>query len=198
MKKYGRSLGVGIMLFVVGISVAVKGYHYTLIYGSFFLVFFLLILSKCATRKNATNLEYLCNMLIITLLFISGILIGFGVLLQKKIEVCKRSETLISKLDDYKRKKGVFPSSLSQIDMKSVSSILALKMKEGAFEKDGLDLEGYNDHELIVYLDAKEYLLVVPITKRLLMSFTRMYAFMRNNESKNWEYSKIIWNLYSK
>lgn len=195
MKKYGKSLAVGVTLFVFGIYASVNGYHYTFIYASFFVVIFLLILSICTTRKNASLSEYICNALIISLLFILGNVIGLRLLVQKKNEICERSEKIISKLDDYKRKNGIFPNSLSQIDLKNVSSVLNMKIKEGNFEGGGLNLEGYNNYELIVYLDAKEYLLVVPVTKKLLMSFTRMYAFMRNNKSDKWEYDKIIWSI---
>ncbi|MEK7485306.1 MAG: hypothetical protein AABZ60_13355 [Planctomycetota bacterium] len=195
MKKYGKSLGVGGTLFVLGVFASLSGYHYVLIYASFFIVCCLLILSTCATRKNAPLFEYICNTIIITLLFILGVGIGLELLVRRKIEVCERSEKIISKLNKYKKENGVFPNSLLQIDLKNVDSALNMKIKEGKFEDGGVNLDGYNDHELIVYLDAKEYLLVVPVTKKLLMSITRMYAFMRNDKSDKWEYDMIIWTL---
>jgi len=70
-----------------------------------------------------------------------------------------------------------------------------LDIAQGEFSGHGISLDGINSHDALVYLDTNFVSCVVPVTKQLPMSFTRLYVYGWSGDTPSWKYDKLVWTF---
>ena len=110
--------------------------------------------------------------------------------------IVARSEPAIDALQKYHAAHGRYPSSLGDVpDFMSRANAAGITVGQGRVGRFGVDLRPLDQQDVTVYLDSGGYFCVVPLEKKLPMSFTRFYILRRDSASQGWSLDHLVWSL---
>ena len=113
----------------------------------------------------------------------------------RKKSVCAECDKVLGVLEKYKVQNGRYPESLSVVKLHDITDIAIQQEQMG---ESGIDVTNINKADATIYLSPSEYLCLVPVTKKLPLSWTRFYVLGRSNTMTKWKYQKMIWFLSAK
>ena len=193
MKK--RYTATGITAVAIGVAlllVGMKGYSVVLYYGWLFILFFLAAIAGAVWKRQPASTSYLLVLAVLTMAAVVGGFAGHWTRRAQALSVCRRCEPIFASLNAYKQTHGSFPTSAVPILGQTGTG---LNISQGRLSSGGIGLEELNSSDVVVYLQTNSYLCVVPVTKQLLMSFTRLYVYRRDSDNAQWVYDKMVWTL---
>jgi hypothetical protein len=194
MKRYLFPLGFGLLLACPTYVIARSGYGYVLTYPSwlFALCLFAYICGRSKAEKWPWVVHALVNSVIVAVLSASAFGLGFWLLLLEKRAMTEDCEQIVHELKAYIAEHGKTPNdpfSLASITSTSLSIDFGA-LKEGGF----ISCDGLNEVDARLYLSDTSYLVVIPVTRMLPMSFTRFYVLLLAEGEDEWRYQKIVWS----
>jgi hypothetical protein len=187
-KRLLYPLVAGLLLGAGGFHVMMTGYGVLFHYLWVFILPFVLVISLLF-RPHSLQ-AYLVGLGLITVIAAVLTSLGLGLLIVKKRSVCSDLNPIISELEDYRKANGTYPPDLSAVRRPG-----HLKIGEGQTTGEGINLEGCSDYDAVFYLSPDEFLCIVPITKVLPMSFTRVYVYRWSTGQPRWTSEELIWSL---
>ena len=99
-------------------------------------------------------------------------------------------------LQEYRADHGRFPAKLTELKgFAQAQRRSGLRIAQGEFLEYGIDLDGVNSHDALIYLEPQFMSCVVPVTKQLPLSITRLYVYGWSSDSPSWKYQKLVWSL---
>jgi hypothetical protein len=110
-----------------------------------------------------------------------------------------RCEPVLAALEMYKSEHGAYPESLAAIsDIKGLRSEAGIDIREGRVLELGIDTGLMDEADAVIYLDRDGYSCIVPIERKMLMSFTRFYIYIRDSGDAVWRRDHIVWSWYAR
>ena len=199
MKAYRTHIAIGLVLALLLGAAGLAGYGVVVYYSGPILFLFLLLLAAPTVRHQPPATAYLCAVGILVAFSLTGTFLGhWGRRLQCRSK-CKACEPLLALLQRHRDEHGQFPSGLSEVPgFELARRDAGLDVAQGEFASHGIDLDGINSHDVLIYLDKNFVSCVVPVTKQLPMSFTRLYVYGWNSDAPSWKYDKVVWTLERK
>ena len=185
-------LVLGLLLCAAGLA----GYGVVVYYNRLFLLILLLILAAPTVKRQPSGIAYLCSVVMLLAFSAAGALTGHEVRrlhCRSKSSAC---EPLLELVQKHRDEHGRYPSALSEVQGFALAQRgSGLDIAQGDFSSHGISLDGINAHDALIYLDANFMSCVVPVTKRLPMSITRLYVYRWSSDTRSWRYDKLVWNI---
>ena len=95
---------------------------------------------------------------------------------------------------DRREFKPTYPTKLAEVQsFAGAQQDAGLSSGQGAFSEHGINLDGINSHDALIFLDDDSVSCVVPVTKQLPMSSTRLYVYVWISDTRLWTYDKRVW-----
>ena len=110
--------------------------------------------------------------------------------------VCNKTRPFMESLEKYRTEHGSYPSKLE--DLPGFGALLKrgkVTLRQGRFLRFGIDVGKVEDVEMTVYLEPHNYLCIVPMERKLIMSGTRFYVLQKDSRSPNWTEDHLVWTL---
>jgi hypothetical protein len=181
-----HSIIKGAILGVFGFLVALGGYAANYFFGWPFL--FMIIIAIFLLHPAKWSLKsFIANSVVIVVLAVGLTAIGHGIIMFQKWQICSKLNPLIMEMEKYKKTQGTYPLNLEGIPKPTSLRILVVKEDEKS------SIFDLNNNDAIVYLSEHEYSIYVPVTKVLIFSFTRFYAYIYSSANSKWHLDRIIW-----
>ena len=93
---------------------------------------------------------------------------------------------------------GFYPEGLRKIQgFDAALRKSGLRIDVRGLSRYGFSVGGINNYDALICVGTEGYVCVVPVTKKLLLSFTRFYVYASSNSQPSWTYDKILWTLSS-
>ncbi|MFA6356622.1 MAG: hypothetical protein WCY23_05895 [Candidatus Omnitrophota bacterium] len=184
-----QTLIKAIILGAIGFWIAFKGYGVIFYYGWIFILLLLIVSSIPPKIENLIK-NITINFVIIAVLSLSLTATGQGIRMFQKWQVCNKLNPVIAELEKYKKAKGEYPLSLDSISKPGNLKILAIREPE---EDNSASLFALNENDAIIYLSKNTCGACVPVTKVLIFSFTRFYAYTYSSADSAWKLERVIW-----
>jgi hypothetical protein len=181
-------LAVGLGVGIGGFCIMMRGYGVLFYYLWVFILPFILVISLLSRPRSLQ--AYLVRVGLVVIIGAVLTCLGLGLLIMKKQSICSDLDSMISELEDYRKSNGAYPPDLSALRKPG-----HLRIGEGRTAETGINLEGCNDYDAVFYLSPDEFLCIVPITKVLPMSFTRIYVYRWSTSEPCWRSEKLVWSL---
>lgn len=187
--KLNSPIILGASCGLIGLTIALSGYGYVVVYiWRVILIMFLVLASPALFRRKL--IQYFLH-----LALIAGIATGLwygGMVVRKfqKSRSCRELNALISKVNEFHEKTGHYPEHLDDLSFST-----RLSLKSDVFKDAGVNLNGVNNHDAVVYLGTDGFICIVPVTKMLPISITRFYAYIWTSLDSEWRYAYMIWTL---
>ncbi len=196
MKTYRAPLVMGLVLALLLGVAGLAGYGVVVYYNWLVLLFVLLLLAAPTVKRQPSVMAYLCAVLILVVLSAAGAFAGhWGRRLQCRA-TCRACESLLTLVQEHRDEHGQYPSTLSEVQGFALAKRdSGLDVAQGELSSHGISLDGINTHDALIYLDTNFVSCVVPVTKQLPMSFTRLYVYGWNTDTRSWQYDKLVWTL---
>jgi hypothetical protein len=112
--------------------------------------------------------------------------------------ICRKAQPLLNALEEHRREHGAYPSNLQ--DLEGFDALVhreKIVVIQGKVLRLGLDIGNVEDADLTLYLEPLSYLCVVPMEKKLFMSFSRFYILRKDNLSSTWSEDHLVWTFSS-
>ena len=107
-----------------------------------------------------------------------------------------KCEPVLVALEAYRAEHGAYPEALAVIsNIEALKSDAGIVICDDRFSKHGVDVGIMDNADAVIYLDPHRYTCVVPIERRLPMSFTPFYVYLRNSGDVAWVHDYIIWYI---
>ena len=189
MRRFLFPLILGAGFGVVGFCLSLSGYVVPIVQLWPVTVVIVLVASAPIRREQSSS-PYLIRISIIATLLIALTGCGHGILLLRKWRVCQKLNPVISEIESRRKTSGTYPLDLSTLHLPD-----GLKIRTGKTTKAGLDLEEIGDADAVFYLSKDDLVCIVPVSKMLPMSFTRLYVLEWAAQEPHWKSDKIIWSF---
>jgi hypothetical protein len=187
--QFKRPLIIGIIFGVIGSVIVFYGYGVYIEY--LWLVYFAgIIFVGLPTIFQKSLIQYFLNIFLVLLLPTISYFCSSKIHVFQKSLICEEVNVLIDQVNNYHQKNGYYPSSLSALNF---STKLAIRAEP--FEGNFVNYNNLNDYDVIVYMGQDGFICIVPVTKLLPISMTRMYRFIWTLQEKKWKYDVSIWTL---
>lgn len=106
----------------------------------------------------------------------------------------RRAEPIARILDERLRRDGKLP-----VRIKDIPEVLGYCVSNNIVATEasmgGLTPECYDGSDLVLHSDQYHYSIVVPVTCRSPLSFTRTYIYRRDSESPGWTLMHVVWHM---
>lgn len=192
---------LGLIIGAVPFGVHITGYGSYWRYG--WLIFALLISPIVivfiifrikAFRKKTLSLSLCILSILFVILFpIGTTFVGDQARKFHSRRVCLASEPILEALQQYKIGRGQYPESLEAIpNIKSILGNVGISIQQGEILENGISVENINNADATIYLMPDDFYCVVPIQKRIPISFTRFTIYSRNSKNTEWKCDSII------
>jgi len=110
--------------------------------------------------------------------------------------IVEKAGPAIDALKKYEAAYGKYPSSLREVpDVTSLARAAGITVAEARVGPSGADVGSLEKQDMTVYLDPRGYCCVVPLERKVPMSFTRFYILRRDSGSPTWTSDHMIWTL---
>lgn len=196
MKVYPGPWIMGTVLAVLLGAAALTGYAVIVYYCWPVLLFVLLALATPALRHRPRVLAFISAFVILTTLSTVGALTGHMARILHARRKCKACEPALELLQKHRFKNGQYPLELAKVEGWGLAQAATdLRIAQGEFCKDGVDLDGINSHDALIYLDTNFVSCIVPVTRQLPVSITRFYVYRWTSDEPVWKYDKVVWFL---
>lgn len=177
---------------------ATRGFAWAILGFSPFILFGILVFSGTQlTREEGrthTGMDFLRRVFLISSFCVLGFSIGVGYCFLKARATCHACDPLYLALEHYHQQHGQYPATLDELPIvQTISSQHGIQIRQGEFLDNGIDLNEINHADIVLFLDKEYYTSLVPVTKKLPMSFTRLYTFIRTSDSAAWKFDSIVW-----
>lgn len=196
---YRAAIIAGLVFALLLAAAGFAGYSVLIYYSIPFIIFALLVLAAPVLERQPSVTAFFCALLILVTLSGAGALVGHYGRRLYSLRKCMLCEPMIKLLQKYRGENGRYPSSLSEVQgFALVQRDSGLCIGLDRFSHYGFDLERLNSCDALMYLDTNNLVCVVPVTKMLPMSFTRLYVYTWGSEHPSWQYDRWIWSLQRK
>lgn len=197
LKIYRTPIILGIILALLFGAVSWAGYSVVFYYTWLFIIFLLFLLAAPIVKREPSVMAYLVAVVILVAASLAGVLAGHGIRQLHCRLKCRACEPLLESLQKQRAENGCYPTNLMQVpDFARLQREAGLRISQGQFLKCGIDLKGINSNDALIYLSTNCVACVVPVTKQLFMSVTRLYVYAWNSNDRCWKYEKVIWVPY--
>lgn len=196
MKTYRIPLILGLVLSLLFGAAGLAGYGVVVYYGWVFLLVFIFLIALPIIKRKPSITAYLSCAVILFAFSIGGAFVGhWGRQLQCRSR-SKACEPILALLQQHRDEYGQYPLRLLEVQgFERAQRDAGLVVAQGEFSEYGIDLDGINTHDALIFLGTNFVSCVVPVTKLLPMSFTRLYVYRWNNDDPFWKYDKLVWTL---
>lgn len=145
-------------------------------------------------RREPSAKAYVCALLILVGLSTAGAVAGHWGRRIHCLRKCRSCEPVLELVQKHRREHGRYPRKLEEVHGFALArQESGLRIGAGELSSDGLDLAGINSHDALIYLEAEHFTCVVPVTKQLPLSFTRLYIYASSSDDPSWKYDKLVW-----
>ena len=169
------------------------GYGVAVRYSWPFIIF--LIVVVVGLKRGPSFRIYLARVAVVSLLVIAGMFSGDWIRRIGRYRICKSCEPLLEAMERFREHNGQYPQELEVMpDYFAVQDNAGIRVRQGKFTKHGISLDDMETVDAMVYLHTDHYVCIVPVTKRLPMSFTRLYVYVWSSEKPEWTYDHLIWD----
>jgi hypothetical protein len=179
-----------LLLAVALFAVSANGYGMVIRYGWMVWLFFVVFVVGLPSFRWGGVSAVLPNVALVVAVGVAGLLAGDGARRAYCRSKCRACDPVLERLSAYRATHGVFPTNLPPSDLPR-----GITIQQRGFTNGGLNLVGINEFDATLYLGTNGYLCVVPVTKMLPMSFSRFYAYGRNETDREWRYDYFVWFL---
>ena len=178
---------VALLIAVAVFAVSVSDYGMVTRYGWLIWLFILVLVVGHSSFRRGGASAFLMNLALAVILGFVGMLVGDWSRRAYCYSKCRSCEPMLERLAAFRASHGAFPTNIPPLEIPR-----GLTIQQRSFSGGNINLAGVNQSDATLYLDTNGFLCVVPVTKVLPMSFTRFYAYMRNEEDRDWRYDYII------
>ena len=159
------------------------------------LIFILLIVVPIIKRQLSITAYLSCAVILLAFSVVGAFAGHWGRQLQCRSR-CKACEPILALLEQHRTEHGQYPLRLSEVQrFARAQHDAGLAVAQGEFSEHGIDLDGINSHDALIFLNTNFVSCVVPVTKLLPMSFTHLYVYRWSNDDPFWKYEKLVWTL---
>lgn len=195
MTTFRRPLAVGLVLALPLGAAGSAGYG-VLVYYCWMPLLVVLLLLAMTVRRQPSAIAYLCTLVLLVILAAAGTFAGHWARRLQCRARCKACQPLLSLVEKHRGEHGQYPTSLAEVEgFAFAQRDSGLNVAQGKLSRGGIDLDGVNSHDGLIYLDTNFVSCVVPVTKQIPMSFTRLYVYTWNTDTRSWQYDKLVWHL---
>ena len=196
MRPYRAPLVMGLVLALLLGAAGLAGYGVVVYYNWLVVLFVLLLLAAPTVKRQPSVIAYLCAVIILVAFSAAGAFAGHCVRRLQCRSKCTACEPLLTLLQQHHGEHGQYPARLSELQGFTLAQRdSGLDVAQGEFSSHGISLEGINSHDALIYLDTNSVSCVVPVTKQLPMSFTRLYVYGWSSDTPSWKYDKLVWTI---
>lgn len=96
----------------------------------------------------------------------------------------------LNQVNEFHKKNGIYPEKLSALNFST-----KLKIYTEKFYRDEVNFGHLNENDAVVYMGPDGFICLIPVTKVLPISITRIYKFVWTSENQTWEYNYSVWEL---
>lgn len=187
---------MGLLLALFLGAAGLAGYGVVVYYNWLILLFVLLLLAAPTVKRQPSAVAYLCAVTILVICSTAGAFAGhWGRRLQCRSK-CRACEPLLELVEKHRDEHGQYPTTLSDVQGFALARRdSGLDVSQSEFSSHGISLDGINSHDALIYLDTNFVSCVVPVTKQLPMSFTRLYVYGWSSDAPSWKYDKLVWTI---
>lgn len=179
----GAFMGVAVVLVVLS-GYGVLFYYLWPVY-LVFVVFFGL-----ATIFQKSFFQFLFNSIIVFLIPTIVYFLSCEIQVFRKSLIRNELNILIDQVNTFYKKNGNFPISLDELNFST-----KLLIHTEVFDDEKLNYSALNENDVIVYMGKNGFICVVPVTKKLPISTTRLYRYIWTSKEQYWRYDFSIWTL---
>ena len=183
-------IAFALLVAVLVFSATVSGYGMLVQYGwLIWLTAILLIVGLLSFRESGIA-QFVLNAAVVVSIGIAVMLVGDSIRRAYCFNRCRACEPIMERLSALRSSQGAFPTNLPSSELPQGFTI-----QQRPFTGYDLDVGGVNQTDATLYLGTNSFVCVVPVTKMLPISFTRFYAYVRNDSDRHWRYEQITWTL---
>lgn len=163
-------------------------------YGWVILLFFFFLLALPTIKRQPSITAYFGLVILLFAFSVGGAFAGHWGRRLRCQNRCKACEPILTVLRQHRAEHGQYPLRLSDAQgFASAQQESGLAVAQGELSKNGIDLDGINSHDALIFLETNFVSCIVPVTKQLPMSFTRLYVYRWSSDDPFWEYDKFVW-----
>ena len=184
-----------VLALLIGLA-GFTGYGVMLFYCWLPILFLIVVLAARTLKSQKPIAGFVSAVLIMLALSTAGAFSGHWVRRLHSRSKYKSCEPILELLQEYRAEHGRFPAKLIEVQGFTLAQRKSgLRIAQGKFLETGIDLGEINSHDALIYLDPQIMSCVVPVTKLLPLSFTRLYVYGWSSDSPSWKYQKLVWSL---
>jgi len=179
-----------VALALICFTVSINGYGMVIQYGWLFWLAPILLVVGLLSLKRCGVLAFVLYSVLVITIGVAGMLIGDWSRRAYCFNKCRACEPMLEQLSAFQSCHGGSLTNLPPLVMPK-----GITVQQRILSGDGLNLDDVNQTDATLYLGTSSFICVVPVTKILPMSFTRFYAYFRNEKDRNWKYDYSVWTL---
>jgi hypothetical protein len=197
IKTFRGPLSLGIVSALLLGFAGLSGYGVVIYYCWWIILVFLLLLATSIIKHEPSVTAYLLAVTIMVGLSSAGALGGYWARRLHCYSKCKSCEPILALLEAPRAKQGHYPAKLEEVEgVIAAQRRSGLRLSQGEYSENGIDLAGINTNDALIFLSTNTMWCVVPVTKQLPMSFTRLYVYTWSTDRPSWSYDNLVTHLF--